>query len=212
MGNQVKCAGIVLAGGESQRFGSPKALAEWKGRTFIDYSIKSLAPFADNIIVVTREELLKPLTRYSSQNIRILTDATRFKSKGPLAGIYTAMISQKADYYLVSPCDMPLMNSSMYKMWLAHVQEEDYGCVIPVLDGRIYPLNGVYNKTCLPDITLCLHKNIYKVLKLLQRKNTKYIEVQKEERHLFRNVNTPNELSVLEDREENEPGRIFQEM
>ncbi|WP_083207793.1 molybdenum cofactor guanylyltransferase [Fictibacillus arsenicus] len=197
MDSQLMCAGIVLAGGESRRFGSPKALAEWNNRTFIEYSIESLSPFADKILVITREELLTPLTKNSSMHIRILKDAPRYKGKGPLAGIYTGMISQKADYYLVTPCDMPLMSSSMYGKWLAAAREGEYDCVIPVLNGKIYPLNGVYKRTCLPDITSCLQENIYKVLKLLQRKNTQYIEVNKEEEHFFKNVNTTNELNRI---------------
>jgi molybdenum cofactor guanylyltransferase len=199
MGNKLICAGIVLAGGESRRFGSPKALAVWKGKTFIEHSIESLAPHTVNILVVTREELMKPLNKFRSPQIRILEDVDRFKGNGPLAGIYTAMISHKADYYLVSPCDMPLMSSSMYEKWLTAAQVEEYDCVIPILDGKIFPLNGVYNKTCLPDIIYCLQKNVYKVVKLLQRKKTKYIEVNKDEERYFENVNTPQELiGILE--------------
>jgi molybdenum cofactor guanylyltransferase len=205
MGNKLICAGIVLAGGESRRFGSPKALAEWKSKTFIELSIESLAPHTDNILVVTREELMKPLHKYRSPQIRILEDVDRFKGKGPLAGIYTAMISSRADYYLVSPCDMPLMKSSMYEKWLTAAQAEEYDCVIPILDGKIFPLNGVYNKTCLPDITYCLQKNAYKVVKLLQRKKTKYIEVIKDEKSYFENVNTPQELISIIAGGDNEP-------
>ncbi|MFE1243924.1 molybdenum cofactor guanylyltransferase [Fictibacillus sp. NPDC058756] len=204
MDSQVICAGIVLAGGESRRFGSPKAIAKWNNRTFIEYSIESLTPHVDKILVITREELLISLTKYSSKFIRILEDASRYKGKGPLAGIYTGMISQKADYYLVTPCDMPLMNSSMYRKWLTAAQEGEYDCVIPVLNGKIYPLNGVYKITCLPEIASCLQENIYKVLKLLQRKNTKYIEVEDEEEHFFKNVNTTNELNGIIEGEDNE--------
>lgn len=194
MDSQVICAGIVLAGGESRRFGSPKAIAMWNNKTFIEYSIESLMPHADKILVITREELLTTLTKNSSKFIRILEDVPRYQGKGPLAGIYTGMISQRADYYLITPCDMPLMSSSMFKKWLTAAQEGEYDCVIPVLNGKIYPLNGVYKKTCLPDIAFCLQENIYKVLELLERKNTKYIEVEKEEELFFKNVNTPNEL------------------
>lgn len=194
MGNKLNCSGIILAGGESRRFGSAKALAEFEDKTFIEYSIESLAPFTDEILIVTREELKKPLTKFSSHQVRILTDADRYKGKGPLAGIYTGMLNNKSEYYLVSPCDMPLMNSKMYVKWLEAAQKNNFDCVIPVLNGKIYPLNGVYKITCMADIISCLRSDVYKVLKLLERKKTKYMKVCRDEEPYFKNVNTPNEL------------------
>ncbi|MCM3716811.1 molybdenum cofactor guanylyltransferase [Fictibacillus phosphorivorans] len=197
MDSQVTCAGIVLAGGESRRFGSPKAIAKWNNKTFIEYSIASLKAHTDKILIITREELLANLMGFSSRSVRVLKDVPRYQGKGPLAGLYTGMISQRADYYLVIPCDMPLMSCIMYRKWLAVAQEGNYDCVIPVLNGKIFPLNGVYKITCLPDITSCLHENTFKVLKLLQRKNTSYLEVEKDEEHFFKNVNTTEELEKM---------------
>ena len=47
--------GAVLAGGQSSRFGSDKALAELDGRTLLDRAKAALARLCDSVIVVGRE-------------------------------------------------------------------------------------------------------------------------------------------------------------
>jgi molybdopterin-guanine dinucleotide biosynthesis protein A len=197
MDNKISCAGIILAGGKSSRFGSPKALAKWKGKTFFERTVETLIPHAETILTVTREDLISPLKKLGSPQIEWITDVEPYKGKGPLAGIYSAMLRKKADFYLVSPCDMPLMSSVIYEKWLDAARCSEHDCVIPVLNGKVYPLNGVYRSTCLPDIKACLNAHTYKVLKLLERKRTLFIEVSKEDESFFENINTQKELLNL---------------
>ncbi|MBY6035499.1 molybdenum cofactor guanylyltransferase [Fictibacillus nanhaiensis] len=194
MDNQVSRAGIILAGGASRRFGSPKAIARWEGKTFIERAIDTLTPFCDTILVVAHHELMSELNQYSSKQVQIICDDPHFTGKGPLAGMYSGMTKVKADYYLVSPCDMPLMSSEMYQKWLDAAIDEEYECVVPVLNGKIYPLNGIYTYSCLLDITFCLQKDIYKVLDLLNRKRTYFIKADKDDEAYFKNVNTVEDL------------------
>ncbi|MBJ3791362.1 NTP transferase domain-containing protein, partial [Bacillus sp. OA1] len=49
-----KCAGIVLAGGMSSRFGEPKALAIWKGTTFVEHIVKVMGNTLQDIVVISR--------------------------------------------------------------------------------------------------------------------------------------------------------------
>jgi molybdenum cofactor cytidylyltransferase len=48
----VKPAGLILAAGESRRMGSPKALLEYRGETFIDRLIGLLTPRCSGVVVV----------------------------------------------------------------------------------------------------------------------------------------------------------------
>ena len=52
--------GAVLAGGQSSRFGSDKALAELDGATLLARAVDSLSAWCDHVVVVGREEAPAP--------------------------------------------------------------------------------------------------------------------------------------------------------
>jgi len=48
----VNCAGLILAAGESRRMGSPKALLEYRGETFLDRLVRLFSAHCAPVIVV----------------------------------------------------------------------------------------------------------------------------------------------------------------
>jgi CTP:molybdopterin cytidylyltransferase MocA len=52
----VSYAGLILAAGESSRMGSPKALLEFRGQTFVDRLIQCLSAWCSPVIVVLGHE------------------------------------------------------------------------------------------------------------------------------------------------------------
>jgi molybdenum cofactor cytidylyltransferase len=48
----VSVAGLILAAGESKRMGSPKALLQFQGETFLDRLISTFTQFCDPVVVV----------------------------------------------------------------------------------------------------------------------------------------------------------------
>lgn len=72
--------GAVLAGGQSIRFGSDKALAELGGRTLIARAVDALSGWCENVVVVGRESAPAPT----------LPDWPR-AGMGPLGGIAAAL-------------------------------------------------------------------------------------------------------------------------
>lgn len=80
--------GAVLAGGQSSRFGSDKALAELGGRTLIARAVDTLSGWCEHVVVVGRETAPAPT----------LPDWPR-PGMGPLAGIAAALHHARDEGY-----------------------------------------------------------------------------------------------------------------
>ena len=86
--------GVVLAGGQSTRFGSDKALAELGGRTLLARAVDTLTGFCEYVVVAGREMAPAPT----------LPDWPR-PAMGPLAGIAAALhLAQDENYEAVLSC------------------------------------------------------------------------------------------------------------
>lgn len=72
--------GAVLAGGQSSRFGSDKALAVLDGQTLLSRAVDTLAQWCDAVVVVGRTEAPAP----------VIADWPRAQM-GPLGGIAAAL-------------------------------------------------------------------------------------------------------------------------
>lgn len=94
-----RIAGVVLAGGESRRFGRDKAEEFYCGRKLIDWSIAALAPHCDLILV----------SGHAHADHDSVADAPT-PGLGPLGGLAGAMHAAAAKGYshiLTLPCDTP---------------------------------------------------------------------------------------------------------
>jgi molybdopterin-guanine dinucleotide biosynthesis protein A len=80
--------GAVLAGGQSSRFGSDKALAEFRGRTLLARAVDTLSGWCEHVVVVGRETAPAPT----------LPDWPR-AGMGPLGGIAAALHHARDEGY-----------------------------------------------------------------------------------------------------------------
>ena len=86
--------GVVLAGGQSTRFGSDKALAELGGRTLLARAYDTLGGFCEYVVVAGRDK----------GPGHVIPDWPR-AGMGPLAGVAAALhLAQDEDYEAVLSC------------------------------------------------------------------------------------------------------------
>ena len=80
--------GVVLAGGQSRRFGSDKALAEIEGRTLLSRAVDTLSGWCEHVVVVGRETAPAPtLPDWPAPGL------------GPLAGLAAALRHARDEGY-----------------------------------------------------------------------------------------------------------------
>jgi molybdenum cofactor guanylyltransferase len=90
--------GVLLVGGASSRFGSPKALARVNGETLAGRGTRLLATVCEEVLVVGKRGEL-PLD--------MLDDATPVRA--PIAGVVSGLRAAAHDPVLFLPVDCPLM-------------------------------------------------------------------------------------------------------
>ncbi|MCG7343597.1 molybdenum cofactor guanylyltransferase [Sporosarcina sp. ACRSL] len=187
----MKTAGIVLAGGLSRRFGSPKAFAEWQGRRFYEWSLAALSPFCEECVIVTRPELVE---RFPEGSL-VTTDVERFGGQGPIAGILSGMEAVKAERYVVLPCDMPFMTADVIGRLL---ECHSTGVTAVVLDGKYHPLVSVWDRTVAKDLREALENGKRRVMEVQEKHGVRWIEgelmTEDDARRIFMNANTPDIL------------------
>ncbi|EGQ26526.1 molybdopterin-guanine dinucleotide biosynthesis protein [Sporosarcina newyorkensis 2681] len=185
-----RTAGILLAGGQSRRFGSPKAFAEFEGAPFYHYSLEALKPFCEEIIVVTRPEFVDKFP----EDLCVTTDLTQFKGMGPLAGILSGMEVVEADCYIVLPCDMPFMQQHV----IERLVDEHRGEVSAVMvEGKRHPLVSIWQASVKPAIRQALFEDNRRVMHVQAQLNGQWVEgssLTDSPQLVFKNVNTPCEI------------------
>jgi molybdopterin-guanine dinucleotide biosynthesis protein A len=190
--------GIILAGGESRRFGSPKAFATFKDKPLYDYVVEALRPFVDHLVIVSHPNLVD---RFSQDTrLQVVVDDERYIGRGPLAGLYTVMSRYEAETYYVLPCDTPLVSQALIK-WLDLMGESHpyVNGVVPIVENRLQPLFGLYRKGCLPYLEELLASNSLKVKALIDQAHILCASVDSMlPDTLFFNVNTRDELSEVD--------------
>jgi molybdopterin-guanine dinucleotide biosynthesis protein A len=173
MKNRGKYVGILLAGGQSRRFGSPKAFAVHQNEYFFKKVIKVLEPYVNDIIIVSHPSITQRLQ--SEYEGKVIEDVEEFRGDGPLAGIYSGMSTLTSDTYIILPCDMPFLLPSTI-MWLIEQYELSggYDGVAPIVNGKTQPLVTILSQSVQ---SIIYKKLIKKQLRLMDLYNSTRINI-----------------------------------
>jgi molybdenum cofactor guanylyltransferase len=95
--------GILLVGGASSRFGSPKALARFEGQTLAERAWRLLDEACDERLAVGRSDGL-PFPALADEGT------------GPVAAIAAGLRSATHDVAVVVPVDMPLLDGDSLRL------------------------------------------------------------------------------------------------
>ncbi len=133
--------GLILTGGGSSRFGSPKALALFRGRPMIRWIADVLGSRSGELVVSVRtpddEGPLRPIL----PEARFVYDARL--GRGPIEGFARGFEVAHGGIVLVAPCDAPLLRAELYDLLVGALGPHDASVPrLQVLD----PLRAVYRR------------------------------------------------------------------
>jgi molybdopterin-guanine dinucleotide biosynthesis protein A len=173
-----RLTGVLLVGGASRRFGSPKALARYNGSTLAERAWGILGAACDERLAFAKlaDELNLPLpVRDDGIDVR-----------APIAGVVAALRVAANDVCVFLPVDAPLVTPGV----VVQLGEACREAAVPPTG----PLPGAYSKAALPVLERRLAAG---ELSLRDALCELYTAVVRLDPRLLANVNQPEELAAL---------------
>ena len=166
-----RLTGILLVGGASTRFGSPKIHARFEGETLAERGWRILGEACNERIAVGKgdEELPFP----------VIADGET--EHAAIHGLVAGLRAARNDVSVVLPVDCPNMTAAALHV-LADACRD---AAIP----QTGPLPGAYRKTALPALT----RGELKIMRALEGLDVAVVELDAD---LLLNVNTPGDVRL----------------
>jgi molybdopterin-guanine dinucleotide biosynthesis protein A len=164
--------GVLLVGGASRRFGSPKALAHLDGETLAERAWRLLGATCDERIAVG-----KPADGLDLP-FELVDDGTAVRA--PIAGVVAGLRAAAHDVCVLLPVDVPLVSAAALRLLAAAAPAHP----------QTGPLPGAYMRSALPELQRKLEAGDYSL------RDVAATVVDLDERELA-NVNTQADLDAL---------------
>jgi molybdenum cofactor guanylyltransferase len=188
-------SGVILAGGDSKRFGGiTKSNIVIGGERIISRIINSIGTIFDEIIIVTNNPSEFP--QYTK--CRFVGD--KYLKAGPLGGIHAALRSTAADAIFVFAGDMPFLRKEIITEQINQFCLSDYDILIPIIGEFIEPLHSIYRVAVLDDLEKFLSQGKNRSVRdFIVFFHTGYmrLEESEENKRAFTNINTRSDISEL---------------
>jgi molybdopterin-guanine dinucleotide biosynthesis protein A len=184
-------AGLVLAGGQSRRFGSEKAVARLGERTLLEWALNALREDCDTLAVSARAGSGAEVIALRL-GIHALTDDPAHPG-GPLAGVAAGLrwaSGLGATRLATLPCDLPHAPPNMVAR-LAAAMGEGPAAFVETDDG-LHPLCAVWNVSLLAPLEAALVAGHPPVRAFLAEVGG--VAVRFDDAAAFANVNAPGDL------------------
>jgi molybdopterin-guanine dinucleotide biosynthesis protein A len=170
--------GVLLVGGASRRFGSPKALARLDGETLAERAWRLLGEACDERIAVGKRDDALELP------FPLVDDGTAVRA--PLAGLVAGLRAARNEIVVVVPVDCPLLESGDIRA----LADACADAAVP----RTGPLPGAYRKSALPVFQRRLEAGELTLRDALAELDVRVVAVDAAR---LANVNTADDLRAL---------------
>jgi molybdopterin-guanine dinucleotide biosynthesis protein A len=176
--------GVLLVGGSSTRFGSPKALARLGGETLAERAWRTLGRACDERLAVgkTIDELPLPFP--------VVDDGSTIRA--PLAGVVAGLRAARTEVVVFLPVDCPLITAASLRALGREVGVPSTG-----------PLPGAYPRAALPILERRLAARVLELRGAVAELGLPTVAIDPLE---LVNVNEPRDLAALDALEQRAAG------
>ncbi len=131
--------GLILAGGQSRRFGSDKALHHFQGQTLLDRNVTLLQSVVHPVMISVANE-----SQTYDTSATCVVD--HFKNVGPLGGLHAGLMATKSPWMFVTAVDLPCITRLAITS-IIDTLSDDLDAVVATDGNHIQPLFGCYRTT-----------------------------------------------------------------
>lgn len=192
--------GAIIAGGRSERYGSPKPLAMLAGERLVDRVARVLRETADEVVAIANDPDL-------ARELGLPWRADELPGLGSLAGVHAALrwaSEQGCAGILAAAADLPLLSAPLLAR-LREVASQGWDAVLPESTGPrgVEPLCAYYGLACIGPIERAAARGDGRMIGFheevrVYRLPLTEVRAYGEPEHLFANLNSPAELAALE--------------
>ena len=191
--NKSKTILVILAGGQSRRFGGGyKTLNKFNKISILDRIIQNFSKLEMEIVLnVNSNE-----DQFLKTGLHLIKDELE-NFQGPLAGIYSSMKwvlenRKNIEWIFTSPSDTPFLNKSLVNKFLSTNYNNKTNIVIAKSSNKTHPVIGFWHISLIKSLEEFLAKDNRKIMHWVEGQNYEILNF--ENKNNFFNINTQADL------------------
>lgn len=186
-----RLVGVILAGGRSTRMGGQdKALLPLAGKPLVAHQIERLKPQVTGLAISSNA---RP-EQFKAFHLPVLPDVLA-GFQGPLAGIHAGLRQYPDSFVLCVAVDIPGIPADLGQRLLDGIQDR---IVAYPTDGQYHALALLFRPGAAAVVQQYLDRGMRKLGDFLAEHGTAVLFDRPQDRGLFCNLNTPEDLAAAE--------------
>ncbi|MGA3676434.1 molybdenum cofactor guanylyltransferase [Lysinibacillus agricola] len=194
----MKIAGVVLAGGQSSRYGQPKMFELFAGQPLYKHSLIALQKNQLQPLIIATNASLQ--SKFVEEKVQWIIE--KQPHQGPLFALQNIMTNfPDVEWFFVVASDMPFIHADFIKTMLTFIDDR-YDAIVPKQDSRLQPLAALYRRSALPIANQLVQQNKRSMKVLLEQLQVCYVPFE-EESSTFININSQQDWHQTFERKSN---------
>ena len=191
--NKSKTILVILAGGQSRRFGGGyKTLNKFNNISILDRIIQNFKKLEVEIVLNANSNE----DQFLKTGLHLIKDELE-NFQGPLAGIYSSMKwvlenRKNIEWIFTSPSDTPFLNKSLVNKFLSTNYNNKTNIVIAKSSNKTHPVIGFWHISLIKSLEEFLAKDNRKIMHWVEGQNYEILNF--ENKNNFFNINTQADL------------------
>lgn len=196
----MKIAGVILAGGQSSRYGQPKMFELFSGLPLYKQSLLALQKNQLHPLIIATNASLQ--SNFVEEDVQWSIE--KQPHQGPLFALHHIMTNfPEVEWFFVIASDMPFINAEFVQTMLTFIDDR-YEAIVPKQASRLQPLAALYRRSALPKAHQLVQQNKRSMKVLLEQLQVCYVPFE-DDSSTFININSQQDwLQTFERKSNNE--------